>query len=144
MRDELLRMVHGLSKKSQIFLIVVVPILIVGSSSTNAQDRMGKVKPFSRLELQTDLGIDYLIPGTLFKGDTVNIKSNESIPERIYSNDTSTVDTNVVIVKQKSALTAVLLSTVIPGGGQIYNGSYWKVPHHLCYTRFFCFSMDLE
>ncbi len=29
--------------------------------------------------------------------------------------------------RQKSALLAVLFS-VIPGGGQVYNGSYWKVP----------------
>jgi hypothetical protein len=28
---------------------------------------------------------------------------------------------------QKSALLAVLFS-VVPGGGQVYNGSYWKVP----------------
>ena len=30
--------------------------------------------------------------------------------------------------RQKSPLVAVLLSAVIPGGGQIYNQSYWKVP----------------
>lgn len=28
----------------------------------------------------------------------------------------------------KSPLVAVLLSAAVPGGGQVYNGSYWKVP----------------
>ncbi|MCL5268586.1 MAG: DUF5683 domain-containing protein [Bacteroidetes bacterium] len=38
------------------------------------------------------------------------------------------VDTEAVRSKLKSPLIAVLLSAAIPGGGQIYNGSYWKVP----------------
>lgn len=42
--------------------------------------------------------------------------------------DSTAADTSVVVIKQKSALSAVLLSAVIPGGGQVYNGSYWKVP----------------
>ncbi len=36
-------------------------------------------------------------------------------------------DTTTVTRHQKSPLLAILFSA-IPGGGQIYNGSYWKVP----------------
>jgi len=40
--------------------------------------------------------------------------------------DSNQVDTTFVM--QKSAWGAVLRSAVIPGWGQIYNESYWKVP----------------
>jgi hypothetical protein len=40
----------------------------------------------------------------------------------------STADTTLVVIKQRSALAAALWSAVIPGGGQIYNRSYWKLP----------------
>ncbi len=45
-----------------------------------------------------------------------------------FSFDSTAVDTTVVVIKPKSTLAATLLSVVIPGGGQIYNGSYWKIP----------------
>lgn len=60
--------------------------------------------------------------------DTAAHSSSASSSSGYLSFDSTTIDTSVVIVKQKSALTAILLSAVIPGGGQIYNGSYWKVP----------------
>lgn len=40
--------------------------------------------------------------------------------------DTNQVDTTFVM--EKSAWGAVLRSAIIPGWGQIYNESYWKVP----------------
>jgi hypothetical protein len=39
-----------------------------------------------------------------------------------------TLKNDTVFVMQKSAWSAVLRSAVIPGLGQIYNGSYWKAP----------------
>ncbi len=53
--------------------------------------------------------------------------------------DTTNNDSNITIVKpkdptlkkfkmRKSPTTAVLLSAVLPGAGQFYNESYWKIP----------------
>jgi len=89
-----------------------------------------------RLELATDLGVTnlrdpffqktrYSHPDTMV-ADTNARKSSVSPP--VLSFDTTVVDTSTVIIKQRSALIAVLLSAAIPGGGQIYNRSYWKVP----------------
>ena len=39
-----------------------------------------------------------------------------------------TLKNDTVFVMQKSAWGAVLRSAVVPGLGQIYNGSYWKAP----------------
>jgi|TARA_B110000091_G_scaffold34263_1_gene36305 hypothetical protein len=45
----------------------------------------------------------------------------------IESSDSNTVAPPKVL-KQKSPLKASLLSTFIPGTGQVYNGKYWKAP----------------
>lgn len=50
----------------------------------------------------------------------VDVDSSGKVGSQIQ--DTSTVNRKV-----KSPLAAVLFS-IFPGGGQIYNGSYWKVP----------------
>lgn len=42
--------------------------------------------------------------------------------------DTVKEDLNEVFIMEKSPLGAVLRSAVIPGWGQFYNESYWKVP----------------
>lgn len=48
-------------------------------------------------------------------GQTNNTSNNLNSKDSIY-------------IPSKSPLTAVLLSAVIPGAGQIYNESYWKAP----------------
>lgn len=42
--------------------------------------------------------------------------------------DKSQKDSDTVFVMQKSPWGAVLRSAIVPGWGQFYNGSYWKVP----------------
>lgn len=93
----------------------ILTFACLSSSASNAQSKVTDDYQFSRLELENNLGICSL--------DFDSLKVNTTV----QSSDT-TVDTTIVMIKQKSALTAVLLSVVIPGGGQVYNGSYWKVP----------------
>ncbi len=46
-------------------------------------------------------------------------------------------DTIVVLRQSKSPLTAVLLSALLPGAGQIYTERYWKVPLILGFGAYF-------
>jgi hypothetical protein len=59
----------------------------------------------------------------LFVLAVLNVKI--SAQQDTTANDSSK---DTVFVMQKSPWTAVLLSAVIPGAGQIYNESYWKAP----------------
>ena len=49
------------------------------------------------------------------------------VPDSSEQASSQVADTLADNPHQKSALLAVLFS-VVPGGGQVYNGSYWKVP----------------
>ncbi|MEG8947380.1 DUF5683 domain-containing protein [Rosettibacter firmus] len=53
--------------------------------------------------------------------------SNNFAQEVINSKDTTEVDTINFIMK-KSPAGAVLRSAILPGFGQFYNESYWKIP----------------
>ncbi len=79
------------------------------ATDVNAQARSGYHTGKSYLDLRQQLGIE-----------KISIDSTENQGQ-------STPDTASLVTNTKSPLMAVLLSAV-PGGGQIYNGSYWKVP----------------
>lgn len=49
------------------------------------------------------------------------------LPQDLKANDNSS-GSDTTFHSTKSAWTAVLLSTALPGAGQIYNESYWKAP----------------
>lgn len=55
-------------------------------------------------------------------------KSDSTLTVTPTFTEDATIDTNSVVIKKKSPKVAGLLSAVVPGAGQIYNGSYWKAP----------------
>lgn len=54
------------------------------------------------------------------------------LPLNLYPQDKDTISTpektDTVFIMQKSPWGAVLRSAVVPGWGQLYNESYWKIP----------------
>lgn len=95
--------------KSVFFGLAIAAILGVTPPLSGAQTLAARPSPGSLLALREGLGFQ-------------NIELDSSGQVAVQFADTATVHRH-----QKSPLLAILFST-IPGGGQIYNGSYWKVP----------------
>jgi hypothetical protein len=111
--------------------LLIVQILTL-PKITFAQNKMNFQLKVAHMKLSTDLGLGQPSSAVMicyheFRDATElftcpnNSFVLDSVSNQIY-------DTSAVLIKQKSPLVAVLLSATIPGGGQIYNGSYWKVP----------------
>lgn len=74
------------------------------------------------LPTEAQANYDGLVCNTLIslsfnKSDTINISSSKPQPGKYLQNK-----------KVKSPTLAMLLSAVLPGSGQFYNESYWKLP----------------
>ena len=79
-------------------------------NGTKAQTVTYRQDDFASASLRHGLGFD-----------TVSVDSGKTVQGQAA--DTSNAGSEL-----RSPLVAVLLSAAIPGGGQVYNGSYWKVP----------------
>lgn len=55
----------------------------------------------------------------------------------LVSRDSTFNDTTGGVYPEKSALTAILLSAVLPGAGQIYTERYWTAPIVIGFTAYF-------
>ena len=77
-----------------------------------------------RLEAQSPVAADTTRPVTPAPVDT-----SSGLRWLHAGRDTAAVDTlHRNIPSKKSPGLALLLSSIVPGAGQLYNGSYWKVP----------------
>jgi len=74
-----------------------------------------------------------------YKVSSALFKSNRSHPasRTSFQVDSLSADTTSVGQTSKSPATAILLSAVLPGAGQVYTGRYWKVPLILGFGAYF-------
>jgi hypothetical protein len=74
-----------------------------------------------------------------YKVSSALFKSNlpPSARQSFSPDDSLSVDSTGVIRTGKSPATAILLSAVLPGAGQVYTGRYWKVPLILGFGAYF-------
>lgn len=73
------------------------------------------------------------VSAALFKADPVSATLFfHLLPDSLKADSAS-----VVFIHSKSPTTAVLLSAILPGAGQIYTGRYWKVPLILGFGGYF-------
>ena len=73
------------------------------------------------------------VSSALFKADPVS----QTPLFRLLPDSLKVDSASVVFIHSKSPTTAVLLSAILPGAGQIYTGRYWKVPLILGFGGYF-------
>ena len=98
------------SKSIVLILSVSLFLLLFNPLRLHGQTSPINLISSKSLQLERSLGIQ------AYSFDSIEAKTSQA------------TDTTVVKVHQRSPLIAVLLSAVIPGGGQVYNKSYWKLP----------------
>lgn len=117
--------------KGIVIFTITVPFLFC--SRSGAQDVV-------KLKLK-DEGVSALKSFAGKEGSVNEISALTSFARKVdsFKVDSLKADSNMTVVKpkdpvakkfrmKKSPTTAVLLSAVLPGAGQFYNESYWKVP----------------
>lgn len=74
-----------------------------------------------------------------YKVSSALFKPSRSLPanQSFFGMDSLPTDTTSLHQNGKSAATAIVLSAVLPGAGQVYTGRYWKVPLIMGFGAYF-------
>ncbi len=77
----------------------------------------------------------YKVSTALFRQGSAQTESVVRASEDTVQKDTT--KTLRPLSKAKSPTTAILLSAILPGAGQVYTGRYWKIPIVLGFSGYF-------
>ena len=128
--------------KGTVMFLITVPFLIIQDAYSQEMfklklknDKIAALTSFVR----KNLSVDEITSLTSFARKSIVEDGIAALNIPTRKSDTLTADSNMTIIKpkeptvkkfrmRKSPTTAVLLSAVIPGAGQFYNESYWKIP----------------
>jgi hypothetical protein len=103
-------------------------VQVIDSSQSVADSIEYKIPVADNLELEKRKNSRYNKSDTLSKGQRDSLFQSLRISKASKSKKQPKADTSLVIQKKgKSPKVAALLSALLPGAGQVYNGSYWKL-----------------
>ena len=128
--------------KGTVMFLITVPFLIIQDAFSQEMFRLklknDKIAALTSF-VRKNLSVDEITSLTSFARKSIVEDGIAALNIPTRKSDTLTADSNMTIIKpkeptvkkfrmRKSPTTAVLLSAVIPGAGQFYNESYWKIP----------------
>jgi hypothetical protein len=89
--------------------------------------------------LSVFVNAQYRVSSALFKPGSS--QGGAFVPACEDTVQTDSTKTFVSVGNVKSPTTAVLLSAILPGAGQVYTGRYWKVPIVLGFSGYFAYEV---
>ena len=89
--------------------------------------------------LSVFVNAQYKVSSALFKSGSAHTESVVPASEDTVQTDSTKALRPLGNVK--SPTTAVLLSAILPGAGQVYTGRYWKVPIVLGFSSYFAYEV---
>ena len=89
--------------------------------------------------LSVFVNAQYRVSSALFKSGSTHTES--VVPASGDTVQTDSTKTLRLVSNGRSPTTAVLLSAMLPGAGQVYTGRYWKVPIILGFSGYFVYEV---
>ena len=111
----------------QKILIILILQLFCSPQNIIAQDTLSVEKP-SKQGKKEKRAADTLSSDSLVVNDPVKSRKKGKTTVMDITNDSLPVPVSLKPVRKGDPMKATMISAVFPGGGQLYNRKYWKLP----------------